>query len=96
MTFTPGVNVLCATLVPIIDDDVLEDNQTFIVVLNSSDPNAFVNPAFAIVTIVDNDGKIATALSKCTILDFKYVFFLCLPIHLRCHCGSAAVILHCE
>ena len=76
LTFTPEVNISCATVVPIIDDDVLEDNQTFIVVLSTSDPDASVNPAFAIVTIVDNDGKIRLVLSKCTILDFKYAFFL--------------------
>ena len=57
LTFTSEVNVLCATVVPIIDDDALEDNQTFIVVLSTSDPDALVNPAFATITIVDNDGK---------------------------------------
>ena len=76
LTFTPEVNVLCATVVPIIDDDVLEDNQNFSVVLSTEDPDTLVNPAFAIVTIVDNDGKISIALSKCTILDFKYALFI--------------------
>ena len=72
LTFTPEVNVSCTTVVPIIDDAVLEDNQTFSVVLITSDPDALVNPAFATVTIVDNDGKISLALSKCNILDFKF------------------------
>ena len=75
LTFTPEVNVSCTTVVPIIDDAVLEDNQTFSVVLITSDPDALVNPAFATVTIVDNDGKISLALSKCNILDFKFASF---------------------
>ena len=76
MTFTPEVNVSCATVVPILDDDVLEDNQTFSVVLITSDPDALVNPAFATVTIVDNDGKIRLALCKFTILDFSFSTYI--------------------
>ena len=75
LTFTPEVNVLCATVVPIIDDAVLEDNQTFSVVLSTEDPDTLVNPAFATVTIVDNDGKISLALSKSAFLNFKYASF---------------------
>ena len=62
LTFTPGVNVSCATVVPIIDDAVLEDNQTFGVVLSTEDPNVLFDPASASVTIVDNDGEIAYLL----------------------------------
>ena len=69
LTFTPEVNILCATVVPIIDDDVLEDNQTFTIVLRTSDPDTLVNLVFATVTILDNDGKIHLALSKCDIHD---------------------------
>ena len=72
MTFTPEVNVSCATVVPIFDDDVLEDNQTFIVVLSTSDRDTLVNPAFATVTIIDNDGKTNLSFFKCTIHGFKY------------------------
>ena len=59
LTFTPGVNVSCATVVPIVDDAVLEDNQTFSVVLSTEDPNVSLDPASATVTIVNNDGEIA-------------------------------------
>ena len=45
-------------MVPIIDDAVLEDNQTFSVVLSTEDPNVALDPASATVTIVDNDGEI--------------------------------------
>ena len=58
LTFTPALNLLCATVVPIIDDDVLEDNQTFTVVLSTEDPYVLLDPASATVTIVDNDGEI--------------------------------------
>ena len=58
LTFTPEVNVSCATVVPIIDDAILEDNQTFSVVLSTEDPDVSLDPASAIVTIVDNDGEI--------------------------------------
>lgn len=58
LTFTPGGNVSCMAVVPIIDDAVLEDNQTFSVVLNTEDPNVLLDPASATVTIVDNDGEV--------------------------------------
>ena len=61
LTFTSGVNVSCTTVVPIIDDAVLEDNQTFSVVLSTADPDALLDPASATVAIVDNDGEIALA-----------------------------------
>ena len=57
LTFTSEVNVSCATVVPIINDAVLEDNQTFSVVLSTLDPDAIVDPAFATITIVDDDGE---------------------------------------
>ena len=62
LTFTPGVNVSCTTVVPIIDDAVLEDNQTFSIVLSTEDPDVLLDPASAIVTIIDNDGEIAYLL----------------------------------
>ena len=62
LTFTPGVNVSCTTVVPIIDDTVLEDNQTFNVVLSTEDSKVLVDPASATVTIIDNDGEIAYLL----------------------------------
>ena len=57
LTFAPGVNVLSTAVVPITDDAVLEDNETFSVVMSTTDPNVLLDPASAIVTIVDNDGK---------------------------------------
>ena len=63
LTFTPGVNVLCTTEIPIIDDNVLEDNQTFNVVLSTADSDILLDPSSATITIVDNDGNTCSALS---------------------------------
>ena len=94
LTFTPGVNVSCTTVVPIIDDGVLEDNQTFNVVLSTTDPGVLLDPASATVAIVDNDGNIHLVLSTLSIplqACIYHTFY-----HHRCHCGITAVILHCE
>ena len=58
LTFTPTINVSCATVIPIIDDIVLEDDQTFSVVLSTADLDVSLEPSSAPVTIVDNDSKI--------------------------------------
>ena len=44
--------------IPIIEDDTVEDSETIIVTLTSTDPAAIVNPSSASVTIEDNDGKL--------------------------------------
>ena len=43
--------------IPILDDNIVEDSETIIVTLTSTDPAAIVNPSRASVTIEDNDGK---------------------------------------
>ena len=43
-------------MIPIIDDSVLENNETFSVVLNTEDQNVVLDLTSATVTIVDNDG----------------------------------------
>ena len=58
-TFIPGVNELCTSEISIIDDLVLEDNETFSVLLSTEDPDVLLDPASATVTIVDNDGEIS-------------------------------------
>ena len=52
------MNVSCTTIVPIIDDTILEDNETFSVVLSTADPDALLDPTSATVAIGDNDGEI--------------------------------------
>ena len=43
--------------IPILEDDIVEDSETIIVTLTSTDSAAIVNPSSASVTIEDNDGK---------------------------------------
>lgn len=47
---------VCADIT-IIEDRVLEDEETFSVVLDSSDPSVGVSPNVALVIILDNDGE---------------------------------------
>ena len=44
-------------IIPILDDNIVEDSETIIVTLTSTDSAAIVNPSSASVTIEDNDGK---------------------------------------
>ena len=43
--------------IPILEDSILESSETINVTLMSVDPAAILNPASAVVTIEDNDGK---------------------------------------
>ena len=43
--------------IPILGDTVLESSETIHVTLMSVDPAAILNPASAVITIEDNDGK---------------------------------------
>ena len=56
-TFMPGVSDLCTSEISIIDDLVLEDNETFSVLLSTTDLDVSLEPSSASVTIVDNDSK---------------------------------------
>ena len=58
LTFMPGVNVSCTSGIRIADDSILEDDETFSVVLSTADLDISIDLASATVTIVDNDGKI--------------------------------------
>ena len=56
LAFMLGVNELCTTVIPILDDSFLEDNETFSVVLSAIDQAVSLDPASATVIIVDNEG----------------------------------------
>ena len=47
----------CADI-QLVDDSILENDETFIVILSSSDSVAMINPNTATVTISNNDGKL--------------------------------------
>ena len=57
LIFEPSLNVsrLCV-MVDIVNDSVLEEEQTFSVVLSTADPDIIVQEAPAVIFIVDNDG----------------------------------------
>lgn len=46
----------CANIL-LVDDDILENDETFFVVLSSSDIAVTINPDTATVTINNDDGK---------------------------------------
>ena len=56
LRFLPGINESCRFAISIIDDTVLEINETFGVVLSTADLEVSLDPASATVTIIDNDG----------------------------------------
>ena len=56
LTFDAATSSQTVTI-PILDDDIVEDSETIIVTLTSTDPAAILNPSSATVTIEDNDGK---------------------------------------
>lgn len=43
--------------ISIIDDSIVEPNQSFMVILSSSDTNVTIDNQQLLVTIIDNDGK---------------------------------------
>ena len=57
LTFEPSVNGsrLCI-MVDIVNDSVLEEEQTFFLVLSTADPDIAVQEDPAVVLIMDNDG----------------------------------------
>ena len=56
MTFSATTSSQVVTI-PILEDTVLESSETINVTLTSVDPAAILNPASAVITIEDNDGK---------------------------------------
>ena len=61
----------CIT-VSIIDDTILENDEMFSIFLHSTDPNVSLNPEFADVTIIDDDGMSILFPSKCCVFDLVY------------------------
>ena len=57
LIFEPSVNVshLCV-MVDIVNDSVLEEEQTFFLVLSAADPDIAVQEDPAVTFIIDNDG----------------------------------------
>ena len=64
LTFEPSVNGshLCV-MVDIVNDSVLEEEQTFFLVLSTADPTITVQEYPAVVFIMDNDGMCCVMLT---------------------------------
>ena len=75
ITFLPGQGSRVYASINITDDNTLEDVEDFRVVLNTSDPNVFLQPSSATVTILDNDGNV-------TILNLTLLCYNDLPLPL--------------
>ena len=71
LTFSPGVNESCTTIIPIVDDTVLENDEVFSVTLSTTDSDVSIDPSSATVTIVDNDGKIIHF-----VINYKFILIL--------------------
>ena len=67
LTFTPGSseNDTRCVNVTIMDDNALEGNQTFSVILSTSNPNVMLRTNVTTITIIDNDSKFFMCLSHC-------------------------------
>ena len=56
LTFSATTSSQVVTIA-IVEDTILESSETINVTLMSVDPAAILNPASAVITIEDNDGK---------------------------------------
>ena len=82
LEFSPSVMSITVP-VTIVDDDILENPETFSAVLTTGDPSVLLDPDVATVTINDNDSEIYTSyLSACIIL--LPAFIEIKPFLLRC------------
>ena len=56
--FTTAISNSVCRDVNVTDDMIVEDNETFTITIETSNPNdVIMGPSIAIVTIVDDDGK---------------------------------------
>ena len=59
LEFQPGSTTACVAI-PISEDLRLENNEMFLVELNTTDQAVVLNPRVALVSIIDNDSKLQT------------------------------------
>ena len=61
MSLSYAVDVMSSrtvcTNISIVEDEVVEDDETFAVLINSSDSSVMIGRNSAVVTILDNDSK---------------------------------------
>ena len=56
---TPNTEPQCID-VPIIGDSILENNETFYILLSTLDSDVSISPNLGTVVIIDNDGRLIT------------------------------------
>ena len=54
---SPSGRMQCINITIIDDSVAMEGNKSFVVVLNTSDPNVILGNTQQVVTIIDSDGK---------------------------------------
>ena len=58
ISFQPSTqSLLCQAILNVIDDPILENTETFSLLLTSDDPGVSIFRAHASVAILDNDGR---------------------------------------
>ena len=76
LTFEPSLNGSClCVMVDIVNDSVLEEEQTFFLVLSGADPDIAVQEDPAVVFIMDDDGiccVMLILLSKLVTVCFRH------------------------
>ena len=61
VVFQPGTSVVCLNI-SILPDNILESNETFVVVLESGDPDVNLGLNTTTITIVNDDSELYKAL----------------------------------
>ena len=67
LTFTESQLTDCATI-PIVDDNIVENPEFFIVILESTEPQVVITTDTANVFINDDDGKACSSIAMHNIL----------------------------
>ena len=67
LTFNPGSGLQqdCATIT-VGSDTILEDDESFSVVMTTTDPDVTISPNTAVVTITDDDSKLTSLVITIT------------------------------
>ena len=67
LTFNPGSGLQrdCATIT-VGSDTILEDDESFSVVMTTTDPDVTISPNIAVVTITDDDSKLTSLVITIT------------------------------
>ena len=70
------LDLLQCTNITIMDDEFLEDSETFSVELNTTDSGVTISTSVANVTIMDNDSKyIRTLYTVCSVVIIAHCFY---------------------